>query len=1345
RNTGSSGTISFAAKVDFITGAGPSSVSTGDYDGDGKTDLAVANQGSNTVSVFRNTGSSGTISFAAKVDFTTGTQPKSVSTGDFDGDGKTDLAVANYNSITVSVFRNTGSNGTISFATKVDFITDAYPISVSAGDFDGDGKPDLVVGSNTVSVFRNTGNSGTVSFAAKVDFITGSPTRCVSTGDLDGDGKTDLAVANDGNNTVSVFRNLNGICFPTITSFTPTSGLVGTTVTITGTYFNATLANNIVFFGATKATVSAGSSTSLTVTVPTGASYQPISVINLTTGLTAYSAKPFITTFACGGEINSNSFATKVDQTTGANPYSVSTGDFDGDGKTDLAVHRGPISVLRNTDSTGTVSFTSPVYLGMGNGSINPYSILTADFDGDGKPDLAATNDGAVAVLRNTSTAGTISFASRLDFGTSSQPRGVSTGDFDGDGKPDLAVTNYDGNSVSVLRNTTPAGIGTISFAYRVDFNTGTNPFSVSAGDFDGDGKTDLAVTNKGSNTVSIFRNTSSSGTISFAAKVDYATGTQPVSVSIGDLDLDGKPDLAVANNGSNSVSVFRNTGSSGTISFASKVDYATGTGPQSVSIGNFEGDDKPDLAVANLLSYTVSVFRNTGSSGTISFAAKVDFATGTSPYSVSTGDFNRDGKTDLAVANSSSNAVSIIRNTVLVPTVTANATATTVCIDSSITLTGGGANTYVWTGGVINGVAFVPPTGTTTYTVTGTVTATGCQNTATIAITVNLLPTVTANATATTVCAGTSITLTGTGTANSYSWSGGVTNGVAFVPPIGTTNYTVTGIAGCKKTATIAITVNPLPIVIANATAIKVCIGDTITLTGGGADSYTWTGGVINGVQFVPPVGIINYTVTGTDLNGCTNTASKNITTNPLPAVEAILANDITKCSGICNATATIINITGGQSPYSILWDAKAKNQTTLTASFLCQGNYSVVIKDANLCSITEKAQINIATISDPNVYLTNLAAIDQVNISPSFAAFYTYSLPATINPNSTNPRNFVDPGKKARFKVECTNQKGNGQSIVSGICKVRSNNPYITITDSSSALNNIGWNNKAWSADEFEIDIDPNTPPGTNAYIDFVVQENGQDYSTTCISIPITPLVYSTTTPSTIDDDSNPDSQGNDNDICEPGEIIEFYPWLDNVSTLNAEYVRGRFENLENLSFVDIWNNVQGTNTTVFDAGWWNFSFAKPQIINSNSFNTTPEYDFVFKYNNSNIINKFKLYMVMAGGFKLFSGNALSLVQWSLPFTFLGTSSTSIGSELGKTDYLNVYPNPTNDIITIENKGANLVSTYVILDALGKQILSGKLIGESTTIDINQLSSGIYLLQVGETEKWCYKLIKL
>jgi hypothetical protein len=292
RNTGAAGTVSFADKVDAATGTLPVSVAIGDVDGDGKPDLAVANQSSNTVSVLRNTGVAGTVSFAAKVDFTTGTRPSSVAIGDVDGDGKPDLAVANNVSSTVSVLRNTGAAGTVSFAAKVDAATGSGPYSVAIGDVDGDGKPDLAVAnqsSNTVSVLRNTGAAGTVSSAAKVDFTTGTRPSSVAIGDVDGDGKPDLATANYSSNTVSVLRQLTPA--PAISSFSPTSGPVGTSVTITGTDLGG--ATSVRFNGTAQTTFTSNSSTQIVLNVPAGATTGTLTVTTPGGGTSAASSQTF--------------------------------------------------------------------------------------------------------------------------------------------------------------------------------------------------------------------------------------------------------------------------------------------------------------------------------------------------------------------------------------------------------------------------------------------------------------------------------------------------------------------------------------------------------------------------------------------------------------------------------------------------------------------------------------------------------------------------------------------------------------------------------------------------------------------------------------------------------------------------------------------------------------------------------------------------------------------------------------------------------------------------------------------------------------------------------------------
>jgi len=229
--------------------------------------------------------------------------------------------------------------------------------------------------------------------------------------------------------------------------------------------------------------------------------------------------------------------------------------------------------------------------------------------------------------------------------------------------------------------------------------------------------------------------------------------------------------------------------------------------------------------------------------------------------------------------------------------TLTVAASSSAICNGSPVTLTASGANTYTWTNGVTNGLAFSPSL-TATYTVNGT-NSVGCTGSAAVSVTVNPLPVVSASASpSSTICAGSPVTLTGSG-ATTYTWTGGVVNGVAFTPA-SSSSYTVTGTSasGCTNAAVGAITVSALPSVSASVSpSVAVCAGAPVTLSGSGAATYAWTGGVVNGVAFTPTASA-SYTLTGTSANGCSSTAVKSVTVNPLPSLGAT-TNKATLCVG--------------------------------------------------------------------------------------------------------------------------------------------------------------------------------------------------------------------------------------------------------------------------------------------------------------------------------------------------------------------------------------------------------------------------------------------------------------
>lgn len=447
---------------------------------------------------------------------------------------------------------------------------------------------------------------------------------------------------------------------PSISSLNPTSGSVGATVTITGTGFDVTPSNNIVYFGSVKASVTAATATTLTVTVPVGAGFQLLSVT--VNNLTGFSAFPFDITYPGGGiNLNSSSFATAKTLSGGA---FVAQGDLDGDGKIDLATTQFTSNIFtihRNTTVGSVVSFAL-TDLG---GVINPISAKMGDINGDGKLDVVVLSNwsSAAYVFKNNSTPGTISLTGAGAFSTGSGPRKLALADIDQDGKLDIIVTNQSANTISVLRNTSSGA--TISFAATVDFVVPATPEGVNTADLNNDGKPDIMVACSDNNLSAVFRNTSVPGTISLATRQDFGTGSFPWDVIGADIDGDGKAEMISTNLGPNTISVFKNT-STATISFDAKADFGTTSSPKGIDVADFDADGKIDVATANSFSGSeVCILRNISTAGTVAFNPFVSFPVAGGAFCVTTADFDLDGLTDVMSGNSFSNFtnITLLRN----------------------------------------------------------------------------------------------------------------------------------------------------------------------------------------------------------------------------------------------------------------------------------------------------------------------------------------------------------------------------------------------------------------------------------------------------------------------------------------------------------------------------------------------------------------------------------------------------------------------------------------------------------------------------------------------------------
>ncbi len=343
----------------------------------------------------------------------------------------------------------------------------------------------------------------------------------------------------------------------------------------------------------------------------------------------------------------------RSDIDVGRAPVAIATGDWNGDGKLDLAVANRDSNTVSIFLSNGDGTFLAKPDL---TGFTTPVAVAAADFTGDGTPDLAIVNRDAntVSIFRGNGD-GTFTFLA--DLTGFSTPVAIVTADLNGDGKADLAIVNQGNNSVSIL-----LGNGDVNgtFTPKPAVTVGLAPTAIAAGAFNNDQKLDLAVTNRDSNTVSVLLGSGpGKGDGTFTPAPDLATGTAPVAIATADFRGDSNLDLIVANRDASSVSVFLGKGDG---TFNAKSDIPVGTMPLAVAIGDLNVDGRQDIAVANSGSSTISVLLGEGD-GT--FGSRFDVQSSATPSAISIGDLNGDGRSDAVIANEGAKTISVVLNTV--------------------------------------------------------------------------------------------------------------------------------------------------------------------------------------------------------------------------------------------------------------------------------------------------------------------------------------------------------------------------------------------------------------------------------------------------------------------------------------------------------------------------------------------------------------------------------------------------------------------------------------------------------------------------------------------------------
>ncbi|MBW7867611.1 MAG: T9SS type A sorting domain-containing protein [Brumimicrobium sp.] len=746
----------FQTPIGYTTSFGPNSIAVGDFNNDGLPDVAVAGNGNNIDFFFNNISLPGTLTSIAPFVLPGGVNPSDIIAMDLDLDGNMDVATSNSGGASVSVIFGDGVGG---FSLGGTYAADLGTSGISSGFFNNDIYPDIAVtneNANTITVFIN---DGTGSLSTGISYSAGAKPLSIDILDFNNDGKIDLAAINADDNTISLYEGNSDGTFQNqkiiYAKNYPTDIVTGDF----DTDGNDDIIHSCLIGAVMPAYFGDGSGDfDLGNMVNTGNSPKDISVNDFDgDGKEDYVVVNYDdNTASIYLNDGAGNYTFSQSLTTGSHPISVASGNIFGSGKNDIVVANysdGTATLFQNLGGGSFASSTLSV-------NANPLKVRIGNFNGDADLDLFVLNEASqITVLPGI---GSGSFGAQI-IKTSSwlQPKDITIGDINGDGYDDFAVPFYGSNKVSIYKSDGVNGF------VNADKNTAAKPIAATFVNLNSDGKPELVVVNNTANSISLFAN-NGAGVFANATNIP-ATETEPLSVIAGDFNGDGFNDIAVtfhvSTGSTGSLRIFKGNGTnSGAGALTYDATYLVGMNPVSSFTKDINGDGGLDILVVNELHNYVSVMLSIGGIATItpsgstticsnetltltsSPAQQYLWSNGATTQSINVTTSGSYFVTTSAIGGGCSSTSNDINVTVL-PAPTINYSGNTeICENASTTITVSGANTYQWSDGLgVGNSKTLNPSADKTYTVIGEGTN-GCKDTLEIEIVVTPLPDATFN-----------------------------------------------------------------------------------------------------------------------------------------------------------------------------------------------------------------------------------------------------------------------------------------------------------------------------------------------------------------------------------------------------------------------------------------------------------------------------------------------------------------------------------------------------------------------------------------------------------------------